>query len=166
LCCDVLSTAHLLSVKDPATGLPLTHSQLKAEISIFMAAGFETTSHAITWTMAALAAHPEVQEKVYLELAALGLAPVSASSSSSGAAAAAAADGVRDIEAADLGRLPYMQVGTEHFFGIWQVVVVHFDGVPPAQPGCCLFCELLHSAMLAHVTDASHMAHRMPCSWA
>eukprot|EP00775_Hariotina_reticulata_P009275 gene9275-9440_t len=56
--------AHLLTVKDPATGLPLTHHQLKAEIAVFMAAGFETTSHAITWALTALAAHPEVQEKL------------------------------------------------------------------------------------------------------
>ena len=32
-------TAHLLSVRDPATGQPLTRAQLKAEVAIFMAAG-------------------------------------------------------------------------------------------------------------------------------
>jgi len=127
-----------------------------------MAAGFETTSHAITWTMAALAAHPEVQEKVYLELAALGLAPVSASSSSSGAAAAAAAaDGVRDIEAADLGRLPYMQVGTEHFFGIWQVVVVQID----RGSACSARLLLVLRAMLAHVTAPCEPMSQMQVTW-
>jgi cytochrome P450 len=38
-------------------------------------AGFETTSHALSWTMAALAAHPEVQNTLAAELAAAGLAP-------------------------------------------------------------------------------------------
>eukprot|EP00878_Enallax_costatus_P035122 GHUV01039103.1.p1 GENE.GHUV01039103.1~~GHUV01039103.1.p1 ORF type:complete len:122 (+),score=16.88 GHUV01039103.1:851-1216(+) len=42
---DYTIAAHLLSVKDPATGKPLTPRQLRAEIAIFMAAGFETTSH-------------------------------------------------------------------------------------------------------------------------
>jgi cytochrome P450 len=39
-----------------------------------MAAGFETTSHAITWTLAALAAHPDIQQQLVEELASLGLA--------------------------------------------------------------------------------------------
>lgn len=37
--------AHLLSVKDPATGKPLTINKLKGEVGTFMFAGFETTSH-------------------------------------------------------------------------------------------------------------------------
>lgn len=45
---DYTIAAHLLSVKDPATGKPLTPNQLKAEIATFMAAGFETTSHVST----------------------------------------------------------------------------------------------------------------------
>jgi cytochrome P450 len=45
---------HLLSAIDPATGKPLDDTQIKAEVSTFMAAGFETTSHAITWTLTML----------------------------------------------------------------------------------------------------------------
>jgi cytochrome P450 len=95
-------------VRDPGTGCPLSVNQLKAEISVFMAAGFESTSHAITWTLTALAVHPEVQEKVYQELLLLGLAPSATSSDS--ARIGDAGNGQKNIEAADLGRLPYMQV--------------------------------------------------------
>jgi hypothetical protein len=57
-CCPPpLSTAHLLSAIDPATGKPLDNHQLKAEVSIFLLAGFETTSHAITWSLALLVSH-------------------------------------------------------------------------------------------------------------
>ena len=40
---------------NPATGKPLDDGQLRAEIGTFMAAGFETTSHAITWCLTMLA---------------------------------------------------------------------------------------------------------------
>jgi cytochrome P450 len=49
-----LHAAHLLKVVDPATGQPLDQHKLKAEVATFMAAGFETTSHAITWCTAML----------------------------------------------------------------------------------------------------------------
>jgi cytochrome P450 len=39
---------------NPATGKPLDDGQLRAEIGTFMAAGFETTSHAITWNLTML----------------------------------------------------------------------------------------------------------------
>jgi len=50
----MLPTAHILSAIDPTTGKPLDDTRAKGEISIFMAAGFETTSHSITWTLAML----------------------------------------------------------------------------------------------------------------
>jgi cytochrome P450 len=49
-----VAAAHLLSAIDPATGQPLNDHQVKAEIGTFMAAGFETTSHAIGWTLTLL----------------------------------------------------------------------------------------------------------------
>lgn len=49
-----LPSAHILSAIDPTTGKPLDDSQVKAEIGTFMMAGFETTSHAISWTLALL----------------------------------------------------------------------------------------------------------------
>jgi cytochrome P450 len=66
---------HLFKVRDPATGQPLTFDQMKAEMAIIMAAGFETTSNALVWTLAALATHPDVQDTLAAELAAAGLAP-------------------------------------------------------------------------------------------
>jgi cytochrome P450 len=36
-------------------------AQLKSELGIVLGAGFETTSHAISWTLGALATHPGVQ---------------------------------------------------------------------------------------------------------
>ena len=48
------SAAHILSAIDPATGRPLDDFQVKAEVATFMAAGFETTSHAITWCLTLL----------------------------------------------------------------------------------------------------------------
>jgi hypothetical protein len=56
-----MSSGHLFRVKDPATQQPLTMPHMKAELGIVLGAGFETTSHAITWTLAALATHPSVQ---------------------------------------------------------------------------------------------------------
>ena len=58
--------------------------------------GFETTSHAITWTLAALAAHPRIQARLAAELAAAGLAPT------------AGAPVPREFEWGDLNRLPYL----------------------------------------------------------
>jgi cytochrome P450 len=46
--------AHILSAIDPATGKPLDNAHAKGEMAIFMAAGFETTSHAITWCLTML----------------------------------------------------------------------------------------------------------------
>lgn len=45
---------HIQSAIDPATGKPINNVQARAEISIFLAAGFETTSTAITWCLALL----------------------------------------------------------------------------------------------------------------
>jgi hypothetical protein len=69
-CC--LFAAHLLNVR--VNGQPLSRNQLKTEVAAFMAAGFETTSHAITWTLAALAVHPDIQQQLVDELSSLGLA--------------------------------------------------------------------------------------------
>jgi cytochrome P450 len=55
---DNVAAAHLLSAIDPATGQPLNDHQVKAEIATFMAAGFETTSHAITWCLTMLVSVP------------------------------------------------------------------------------------------------------------
>lgn len=68
-------SAHLLKARIQPGNVPLSRDQLKSEVATFMAAGFETTSHAITWVLAALAAHQDIQQQMVEELAALGLAP-------------------------------------------------------------------------------------------
>lgn len=64
---------HLLALKDPATGLPLTDAQLEAELVTFFIAGYDTSNAAISWTLGLIAAHPDVQRKVASELHSLGL---------------------------------------------------------------------------------------------
>eukprot|EP00879_Flechtneria_rotunda_P019547 GHRR01020534.1.p1 GENE.GHRR01020534.1~~GHRR01020534.1.p1 ORF type:complete len:610 (+),score=222.87 GHRR01020534.1:694-2523(+) len=116
---DYTITGHLLKVVDPATGKRLVRDQLKAEIAIMMGAGFETTSHAISWTLAALAAHSEVQQTLQIELAAAGLAPpvgdshntVSGDDTSSAAQSGGSSNGAlppREIDWSDLTKLPYL----------------------------------------------------------
>jgi cytochrome P450 len=51
---DCHQPAHILSAIDPATGKPLDDKRVMSEIATFMGAGFETTSHAITWALALL----------------------------------------------------------------------------------------------------------------
>lgn len=82
---------HLLTAINPDTGKPLDEFRLKSEIATFMGAGFETTSHAITYGLALLAAHPDVQQQVFEELQAEGMT-----------------QGGRDFEASDLGHLPLL----------------------------------------------------------
>jgi cytochrome P450 len=50
-----------LKVTNPLTQRPLSMAQLKAELGIVLGGGFETTAHAISWTLAVLATHPHVQ---------------------------------------------------------------------------------------------------------
>ncbi|KAK9825238.1 hypothetical protein WJX74_002715 [Apatococcus lobatus] len=64
---------HLLALKDPATGRPLTDAQLEAELVTFFFAGYDTSNAAISWTLGLLAAHADVQQKVASELEGLGL---------------------------------------------------------------------------------------------
>lgn len=51
-----------MAVVDPATNQPLALHQLKSELVIATLAGFETTSNALSWTLAALAAHPQAMQ--------------------------------------------------------------------------------------------------------
>lgn len=63
----------LLQITDPSTGKPLTLDQLKAEMVLAALAGFETTSMGLSWTLGALACHPEVLRELESELASVGL---------------------------------------------------------------------------------------------
>lgn len=81
--------------------------------------GFETTSHAITWTLGLLACHPTTQDKVAQELATLGLCAASSSPPSAPSSATLQPSSgssprpsplqpPREFEWGDLGRLPYL----------------------------------------------------------
>jgi cytochrome P450 len=75
----------ILGAIDPSTGKGLPANRRASELAVTVNAGFETSSRAIVCTLAALAEHPEAQERLAAELAAAGLAPAAP-----GAAAAAA----------------------------------------------------------------------------
>ncbi|NAS32116.1 cytochrome P450 [Flavobacteriaceae bacterium R38] len=49
-------------------GNPMSNKQLIDEILILFTAGHETTANALTFTLALLALHPEIQEKVFQEV--------------------------------------------------------------------------------------------------
>jgi hypothetical protein len=72
--------------------------------------GFETTSHAITWSLGLLAAHPRAQAALAAELAAAGLAPTEASPQP------------RGFEWGDLGRLPYLLAVIKESLRLFQPV--------------------------------------------
>ncbi|CAG5116005.1 unnamed protein product [Candidula unifasciata] len=57
----------LLSARDD-DGQGLSPVELRNEVDTFMFAGHDTTASAMTWTLYALAGHPECQERVYEEI--------------------------------------------------------------------------------------------------
>ncbi|CAL8468141.1 g7680 [Coccomyxa elongata] len=65
--------AHLLDIKDPDTGLPLSDARLLPEISILFMAGFETTGHTAAWTLYSVSQNPKVEAKIVEELEGLDL---------------------------------------------------------------------------------------------
>lgn len=48
---DVSVAAHLLRIRDPATGNPVPDDRLSAEIGVLFTGGFETTGHTIAWAL-------------------------------------------------------------------------------------------------------------------
>ena len=48
---DVSIAAHLLRLRDPATGQPLPDALLAGEFGMFFSAGLETSGNAISWTL-------------------------------------------------------------------------------------------------------------------
>jgi cytochrome P450 len=62
----------LLKVRDDeGDGAGLTDTEVRDQLVTFYLAGHETTSQALTWTMYLLALHPEVEARLYAELAAV-----------------------------------------------------------------------------------------------
>jgi cytochrome P450 len=65
---DLLSM--LMSARDPQTGEAMSDVQLRDEAMTIFLAGHETTANALSWTLYALAKHPEIEARVRAELAA------------------------------------------------------------------------------------------------
>lgn len=64
---DMLSA--LIRARDEESGSQLSEQEILGHISVFFAAGHETTAHALCWTLLLLASFPEVARKVDAELA-------------------------------------------------------------------------------------------------
>ncbi|KPH97531.1 Unspecific monooxygenase [Actinobacteria bacterium OV450] len=78
----------LLTARHPQTG-PMSRKQLQDEILTLLAAGIETTSSALAWTIVELIRHPEVQQRARAEIAGVC--------------------GTRPMNHEDLDRLPYIR---------------------------------------------------------
>jgi cytochrome P450 len=62
----------LIDARDPDTGLRLTEDEICHELVLFMLAGHDTTSTTLCYSLWALGRHPDIQARVYAEVAALG----------------------------------------------------------------------------------------------
>ncbi|BDA50154.1 Cytochrome P450 3A13 [Coccomyxa sp. Obi] len=93
---DVSIAAHLLRLRDQATGRPLPDALLAGEFGVFFAAGIESAGNAISWTLYLLSQHPEVERKLAQELDAAGLLVTPERPHP------------RPMEYSDLGRLTYL----------------------------------------------------------
>ena len=62
----------LIAATDPETGQPLSDNEIRDEMIIFLFAGQDTTATTLTYTLWSLGRHPEIQERVAAEVAAIG----------------------------------------------------------------------------------------------
>jgi cytochrome P450 len=62
----------LIAATDPETGQSLSDDDISNDLLIFMLAGHDTTATALTYALWALGHHPEVQDRVAAEAAAIG----------------------------------------------------------------------------------------------
>ena len=62
----------LLAAKDPETGQGMPPDMIVDNLLTFVAAGHETTALALSWTLRLLCEHPEVEERLLDEIAAVG----------------------------------------------------------------------------------------------
>ena len=62
----------LIAATDPATGQGLSDEAIRDELIVFMLAGHDTTSTALTYALWALGRHIEMQDKVRAEVAGIG----------------------------------------------------------------------------------------------
>ncbi|KUH82468.1 MULTISPECIES: cytochrome P450 [unclassified Mycobacterium] len=62
----------LMAARDPETGLPISDDDISNDLLIFMLAGHDTTSTALTYSLWVLGHHPDIQARVAAEAAAIG----------------------------------------------------------------------------------------------
>ncbi len=60
---------HLHEARDPETGDPLSADEIREQAVVFLLAGYDTTSTALTFTLHLLGHHPEIQAAVRREIA-------------------------------------------------------------------------------------------------
>ena len=66
----------LITAADPQTGQPLSDDEICHELVLFILAGHDTTSTTLAYSLWALGRHPEIQERVFDEVSALGDRPL------------------------------------------------------------------------------------------
>jgi cytochrome P450 len=62
----------LIAATDPVTGTSLTDDEIRDELIVFMGAGHDTTATTLAYALWQLGRHPEMQERVRAEAAAVG----------------------------------------------------------------------------------------------
>jgi len=66
----------LLAAADPQTAQPLSDDDICHELVLFILAGHDTTSTTLSYSLWALGRHPEIQDRVFEEVSALGDRPL------------------------------------------------------------------------------------------
>ena len=66
----------LITATDPLTGQPLSDDDICHELVLFIVAGHDTTSTTLTYSLWALGHHPDIQDRVFEEVSALGDRPL------------------------------------------------------------------------------------------
>ncbi len=62
----------LMSATDPDTGRTLSDEEMRGELIAFMAAGHDTTATLLAYTLWVLGCHPDIQHRVFTEVAPIG----------------------------------------------------------------------------------------------
>jgi cytochrome P450 len=70
--CDAPLVQALIAATDPDTGQPLSDADISNDLLLFMLAGHDTTATALTYSLWILGHHPDIQERVAAEAAAIG----------------------------------------------------------------------------------------------
>ncbi len=62
----------MIATTDPITGRALTDDEIRNELIVFMLAGHDTTATTLSYALWALGHHPEMQDRIRVEAAAIG----------------------------------------------------------------------------------------------